>query len=188
MKCPSCNLVNFRDATSCKRCGRPLPQEAENVSIAGNLGRVDNLLVVRSSPAFPDRCLKCNQPSGEKHQTTVLRYYPKYNFISLLLGVLFYKKIQLKIPLCRKHIGARTNISMILSVLLVMGVIVLMIGLCNLNVILIVFGGILVGISVLVDAKTTPLTVVKMSNDEMWIKGAGEKFLATLPVIEEQKQ
>jgi uncharacterized membrane protein len=73
---------------------------------------------------------------------------------------------------------------MILTILLVAGVITLLIGLCNLNLILIVFGGILVGISVLADFKITPLTVVKMSKEEMWIKGAGKKFLATLPVIE----
>ena len=178
MKCSSCNLVNFSDATSCKRCGSLLLPEPGGVNPAGTIRQLDNLLVVRSY-SFPDRCLKCNQPTGVKHQTTELKYYPKYNFVSLLLGVLFYKKIKLKIPLCKKHIGTRTNISMILSILLVAGVIALLIGLYNLDLILILFGGILVGISVFTDIKITPLTVVKMSKEEMWIKGAGKKFLAT---------
>jgi hypothetical protein len=39
MKCSSCNLVNFKNATSCKRCGNPLQSESENVNPGRNLGR-----------------------------------------------------------------------------------------------------------------------------------------------------
>ena len=184
MKCPSCNLVNFRGATSCKRCGSSLLPEPAGVNPAGTIRQQNNLMVVPSPYSFPDRCLKCNQPTGEKHQTTELRYYPKGTLVTLLLGVLFYKKIKLKIPLCKKHVGTRTNISMILSILLVAGVFTLLIGLYNLNLMLILVGGILVGLSVFADIKITPLTVVRMSKEDMWIKGAGRKFLATLPVIE----
>jgi len=184
MKCHKCNLVNFANAASCKRCGSPLQIDSKATEQAGNIGNSDGLLVVRSPYAFPDRCLKCNRPSSE-HHTTVLRYYPKGSLVTLLVGVLFYKKIKLKIPLCRKHVGSRTNISMILTILLVMGVIALLIGLYNFDVVLSLFGGVLIGISVLVDIKITPLTVVKMRKDEMSIKGAGKDFLALLPVIEQ---
>ena len=184
MKCHKCKLVNFGNATFCKQCGSPLHAGQKATNAAGNIGNSDGLLVVRSPYAFPDRCLKCNQPSSE-HHTTVLKYYPKYTLVSLLVGVLFYKKIKLKIPLCRKHVGSRTNISMILTILLVTGVIALSIGLYNFDVVLSLFGGILLGISVLADIKTTPLTVVKMSKDEMSIKGAGKEFLAMLPAIEQ---
>ena len=184
MKCHKCNLVNFANAASCKRCGSPLQNDPTVTKQAGNIGNSNGLLVVRSPYAFPDRCLKCNRPSGE-HQTTVLKYYPKGTLVSLLVGVLFYKKIKLKIPLCAKHVGSRTNISMILTILLVMGVLALLIGLYNFDVVLSLFGGILIGISVLADIKITPLTVIKMSKDEMSIKGAGKDFLALLPVIEQ---
>lgn len=184
MKCHKCNLANFGNAAFCKRCGSPLQIDPKATRQAGNIGNSDGLLVVRSPYAFPDRCLKCNRPASE-HHTTVLKYYPKYSLVSLLVGVLFYKKIKLKIPLCREHVGSRTNISMILTILLVMGVIALLIGLYNFDVVLSLFGGILIGISVLADIKITPLIVVKMSKDEMSIKGAGKDFLALLPVIEQ---
>jgi hypothetical protein len=67
----------------------------------------------------------------------------------------------------------------------VTGVIALLIGLFNFDVVLSLFGGILIGISVLTDFKITPLIIVKMSKDQMSIKGAGKDFLALLPVIEQ---
>ena len=185
MKCPRCNLVNFRDARSCKRCGSQLSLAAPSADPVAGLAAADKCLVVRSPYSFPDRCLKCNQPVNSDRQSTELKYYPKYNAVLLLLGFLFYKKIPLKLPLCRKHIGTRTNISGILSVLLVTGVIAFVIGLFTLNFILILFGALMIAGSVLVDFKHRPLTVAKMSDDQIWIKGAGQKFLSTLPVFTE---
>jgi len=150
---------------------------------AGNIGTSEKCLVLRSPYSFPNRCLKCNQRTEGDHQATELKYYPKHNALTLLLGVVFWKKIKLKIPLCRKHTGARTNVSMILAILLVTGVIALAIGLFTLNPVLILFGGLLISVSVFADIKLTPLTIVKMDGDQMWIKGVGQEFLSTLPVI-----
>ena len=86
-------------------------------------------------------------------------------------------------PLCRRHTGALTNVSMILAILLVTGMIALAIGLFTLNPALILFGGLLIGASVFADIKLTPLIIVKMDGDQMWIKGVGQEFLSTLPVI-----
>jgi hypothetical protein len=72
---------------------------------------------------------------------------------------------------------------MILAILLVTGVIALAIGLFTLNPILILFGGLLIGVSVFADIKLTPLIIVKMNGDQMWIKGVGQEFLSTLPEI-----
>src|SRR5216684_4026840 len=183
MKCPLCNLVNFTNARSCKKCGNPLPSTAQSAHPVGNIGASEKCLVLRSPYSFPNRCLKCNQPTEGDHQNTELKYYPKYNVLTLLRGTLYWKKIKLKIPLCRRHKGARTNISMILAILLVTGVIALAIGLFTLNPILILFGGLLIGVSVFADIKLTPLIIVKMNGDRMWIKGVGQEFLSTLPVI-----
>jgi hypothetical protein len=143
---------------------------------------------------LPLRCVKTNGPvpaGGLKMRT--LWWCPPLVFLSILLNILillilyfvFRKPVKLEIPLSdagrgivRKHAFIGAGVALLGIVLLCVGIAYSSTALAG----LIVLGGVMVLFGLIwASLKANALRVTNLKNGEVWLAGAGEAFLASLP-------
>lgn len=112
-KCTQCGLVNFADATNCKRCGAALPntnlQPAPPGSVVTEDGYVlppppspafypsgpgiwrdKSTLVMDKNAVLPDRCVKCNESARGVRLKRKLSWHHPILYLLILGAALFY--------------------------------------------------------------------------------------------------
>jgi len=157
---------------------------------AGGIFRDGKLLVARDGTLFPDRCVRCNEPTeGYRFRKTFYWHSPSW-YALLLLNILIYailayvvrKKASFELTLCARHRSRRqwcTAIGFglpILAFMLMMASDGNLVGVWRFLLALLVGAG--VGI-----AGAQVLTPKKIEEEYAYLKGAHPHFLASLPTL-----
>ncbi|HSS95623.1 MAG TPA: hypothetical protein VLK33_01260 [Terriglobales bacterium] len=162
------------------------------IGSAGNIYRAGKILVVPSGSTLPLYCVKCGAPASGKPLHKTFHWHNSWLYILLLLGVFIYavvaliiqKKMFLAIPFCDKHRSWRKRMNITGAVLLV-GVLPLCIALGELDVngglIALIAAGMILGGAVVLALVGSSFIAVYIDETCSKFKGAGERFLATLP-------
>jgi len=184
MKCDQCGLVNFKTASTCKRCGAAL---AVDSAVDSELNpttawRDSSQLVLTAHSILPVRCLRCNTSSRVAQRLVVIHYYPATSLAYYLVGVLRYTRVRLVLPLCRKHSLSR-GISIALGMLIIfIGISVVVSGFIFNSGILLYSGFPVIIAGIVVAAvQGSPISVRKMKNPYVWLSGIHKSLLASLP-------
>jgi hypothetical protein len=200
IKCGNCGLVNFKTETACKRCQAGLAEGGvhpsarvsslraestpEQTGGSGGVWRDRKKVVLHASAPLPERCLKCNGTEGMKRQVFSLKYYPAYNILTaLLLGFTRYKVIGVEVGLCATHWAKRKQKTRRL-----IGMLVASIGLFILSIALDLPIGFIIAAMMLFFISCCclatigpPIAIAKMKDPYLWLKGADESYINTLP-------
>jgi hypothetical protein len=132
---------------------------------------------------LPDRCLKCNSPHNTSRKLSTLKYYPAYNIALALFGFTYYKKVGVEIVVCATHRAKQKQKALWGALMLVasIGLFLLSVAL-DTPIMLIVVALVLFFIScIYLVTLGGPLSVTKIKEPYIWLKGADEEYLNTLP-------
>jgi len=190
---PPDELITLNKTPVCARC-KPvfLQRMAEGVATPGSAGlwRQGKKIVTVSETPFPDRCIKCNAPANGFRLKRVLYWqHPAYyllllcNLLILLIVVLIVrKKAVLHIGLCERHrqqrqtailagwIGTLGGLAMIIAGGMMSA------GWLALAGTIFFLGGAIWGA-----ARGRTIAATKIDRQNVWVSGAGAKFLDELP-------
>ena len=86
-------------------------KSAENVPAAGGLWRDDNRLIVAHGATFPDRCVKCNEPSEPPNKVhKVYWHHPAiyilvfgYVILYIIVALIARRSAEINPGLCEEH-------------------------------------------------------------------------------------
>ncbi len=152
--------------------------------------RRGKLIVFRKNTALPFRCVKCNAPAHGKPLRSNLSWHPPAIYLTILIGLIIYvivalcvqKSARISFGLCARHRRRRARVVAVswLFALTCVSLIVCSIPLDNpafavLGLLILILGLVLY----LIFARS--LTAARIDNEWVWLRGAGEEFLDTLP-------
>ena len=152
--------------------------------------RRDRQFVLAPNTPLPDRCIRCNGPTNGFKLKRDLSWHPPAYYFLILLSLLIYvivalvvrKKAVLHIGLCEQHRAERRRVILICSLGALLGVALLIAAAVVGKGIPALFGVVfLLGAAIWSAIKAPVVSAAKIEKDLVWIKGAGEPFLATLP-------
>ena len=186
------DMVQVHGSWVCAACKPKFLQrisEGAPPAAIGSLWRSGNVVVsVKNGSVFPDRCLKCNAPTNGKLMRRTLYWYPPWVIIVLIASVLIglivamivRKTAVVEIGICDAHRKKRIRNITIGTVLMIACLILLIISAINESGIGAIFSlvGFIAGIVFLVMARL--LTVQKIDDNHVWIKGACQPYLSSL--------
>lgn len=211
LKCPGCGLVNFATETNCKRCGAPLanstmpatgnqPQTQFVVAEDGyvfppppNFGEVwrnNSTLVFNKNALLPDRCVKCNSPADGSRLKRKLSWHHPALYLLILAGFLVYvilavalsKRATVELGLCADHIRKRRKAMLIGWLLLVTGISGAILGIAYDYIMVLIVGLALVPVGLVWLVVVARVVTVKKIDDRfVWLKGINRDYLAALP-------
>jgi hypothetical protein len=208
LKCGNCGLVNFKSEDVCKRCKTALTevgaatavvaapetaaagfssyaeqQQQEAAQPSGGVWKDQKKVVKHIRAPLPGRCLKCNSPQGVAWQVYTLKYYPAYNIALALFGFVRYLKVGVEVGLCVNHREQRRQKAIRGGVLLAASVALFLLSIVmDMNVFLIAVSLLLFfGSLIFLATVGAPVSVAKIKEPYIWLKGADEEFLNTLP-------
>ncbi len=105
----------------------------------GGLFRHGNLLVIYQKSTFPDRCIKCNEPTTQRLRS-VLHWHLPIIYLLMTLPILYVivalyvgKKVELHVPLSERFIARRRSNTLVAVFLLVVGSIAFGFGIWMIN-------------------------------------------------------
>lgn len=182
LRCQECGLTNFADATHCKRCQAPLAA----VSASSNVWRDGEYLVISAERyALPNRCLKCNGINTERYNLRI-NFYPFFNFLMILARSVFWRAYTIPAFLCRQHkdIAYEEPKNVLFpKLLIILGCFALLVAVIAKFILPLLLAGLgLLGLGLLLRKFARPTFEIKKRNKQyVWIKGADEKYLASLP-------
>jgi hypothetical protein len=159
------------------------------------LWRVGKIIIMPKESDFPDRCVKCAEPTTWRLERK-LSWHPSGWYLLLLLNILLYvivamcirKNAKISVPLCERHRRKRRN-----AILGAWGLVLLafmtMFSAAAINsaspippeAVIIVGVVILVGAIILGMVGSQTLTPERIDDENVWLKGAGHEFLDELP-------
>jgi len=166
------------------------------------LWRAKKLIIAPRNARLPMRCVKCNEPIDYNEAKKVDMYWqhPAY-YACLLLGLLpgaivlmcVRKKAEITFGICRSHRANRRNKVLIGWMIALIGLGLLVLAFLSMGsdewrhsplVPDAVFAGIVLILASLIWAAVaiSAISVRRISGDRVWISGAGEQFLGSLPV------
>ena len=195
LKCPECGLINFATAEVCKRCGLSLhdaPRQTDLHSDSSDgVWQDRGLLVMRLGASLPDRCIKCNSEVGVKHKMVTATAYSHWKLPLLIFGYQMIPRrvmaklipqIKVEVALCKKH---STNWSKDLKVtlpLILIGLGLLVLSFYVFSFLVLFLGILLFAIAVLSSViGGDPVHLKRFDSEYIWLKGAGDRYLAGLP-------
>jgi hypothetical protein len=191
---PAEDVIRLNNSWVCAGCKpmflQRLREGAEPSVAAGGFWRWNNQLVTRSGTPLPDRCMRCNAPTNGYRLKRKFYWHPPAYFLFILLNLLIYaviamcvrKQATLHIPLCERHrvrriqgiiacwVGVLTGIGLLIGAASKDSGIMACVG------VVLFLGGAIFG--AVTGAKVSP---VKITNDNIWLKGVNKDFLAGLP-------
>ena len=200
-------------ATRCGVCGRPLPSSElillqgtlvcaackpaylqglkEGVPLVGQsmVWREGKILVLAKNATLPDRCVKCNAPTGYRLKRDLSWHQPLI-YLTLLAGVLIYviiaivvsQKATIHVGLCERHRSQRRFAIGIGWGLVVLSILLFVLAGFYSKPILILpgllafFGGAIYGL-----VKGKVVTPKRIDKELVWLEGACKEYLDTLP-------
>ena len=109
------------------RSDEPPPMVADAVSGSQGLYRKGKLLVVVPNAIFPDRCIKCNEPTSHRLKRSLSWHTPALYLlviaspiIYIIAALLMRKRTEVQVPLAARYLAKRrTNMLVAVSLLLV---------------------------------------------------------------------
>jgi hypothetical protein len=198
IKCGNCGLVNFKSEATCKRCqsvlssagGAPaanfssVQSEREAAQTSGGVWQDKKKVVLHVSAPLPSRCWKCNSSNGFASKVYTLKHYPVYSlFTMLLIGFARYKKVGVELGLCSTHQARRRKrtfygISMLLAAVVMgfLGIAVEALFMLLVAAFILFFVG-----CVYLACLDAPASITKIKEPYIWLKGADESYLTSLP-------
>ena len=156
--------------------------------------RHNDEFVIHKSAQMPERCVKCNEYVSKYNSgsfaTQNYRWHHPLIYLALLSPVIYVilsfilsQKVTLKIPLCNEHIEKRNTVGNYLAgggIAAIIGVIGLAFaGFGGFAFILFMFS--VIGLIIGNDFFYKPLTIAKIENEHIYLKGAGIEFLNETP-------
>ncbi len=143
-------------------------------------------MVLDRNAVLPDRCIKCNEPANGYRRTVKLSYVPTSR--ELMFGAWAYlsaKRAQIEIGLCERHRRSRAVTVALgsLAVILASIIVFTQVRATDVSLPLLATAGLIGGVVGLVYAAVAGRLVraTKITDTHIWLKGAGEGFLASLP-------
>lgn len=194
LRCTACGLVNFATAEVCKRCKSPLGDNLHRVAGPGSndgIWQDEGLLVMRIDSSLPTRCIKCNSAAGVKRKLVSAIDYSHWKLPLFIFGfqmiprsamTKLVQQVRVEIALCKKH---SSNWSRDLKINLPL----MAIGLGLLIIAFYLFSWIAAAVGILMFAIGAlssviggdPVYLKRRDSENIWLKGAGKTYLASLP-------
>ena len=135
---------------------------------------------------LPDRCFKCDEPANGYRRATTLTHVPTAT--EMMVGAIAYafaKRASIEIGLCERHRRSRAiNVALVsLAILLSSLFVFTQIRATELILPLLATAGLIGGVIGLLYAAVgfKVVRATKITETHVWLKGAGEPFLASLP-------
>ena len=167
---------------------------ADELFRTGGVWRDGNYLVTTLQSHLPSRCVHYNDEAVQ-YETIQLTWYPSWTLVTLLLGPLFLvtlalvgRRISVNVPIGEKSLrriptGARWTWGCIFAgILVALGGYVLLFNNHEIRSLFVFvgIGSMLCGVAIGVN--TSKKLAVHYANDQfVWLRGAGEPFLDSLP-------
>lgn len=183
-------LINSSVCLKCKPkfIGRMMRGGPEPASL-GMMWRHGPLLVVGKETPFPDRCVRCNTLTDGDQLKRDLWWHPSIYFalaiipfVYVIVVLLVRRQATLHISLCEVHLAARKRTIFIASMAAISGLVLLLLAAFVANGWMAVASLLLlVGAGIYGALQASVITATKIDEHHVWLKGAGQPFLATLP-------
>lgn len=209
IKCGNCGLINFKSEAVCKRCkaavgesspdssarsswsaaGTSIPsqharanEQAGDDDFVGGIWKDRKRVVKHVGAPLPSRCLKCNSTDRVARKAYTLKYYPAYNIVLILFGFTRYLKVDVEVGLCAEHRARRTKRVLLGVVAMLASVGLFLLGL-EWNTPEMWIGSFIMFIvsCVFLACFNTPVSVAKINEPYIWLSGADEQYLNSLP-------
>ncbi len=143
-------------------------------------------VVLDRNAVLPDRCIKCNEPANGYRRMVKLSYVPTSR--ELMFGAWAYlsaKRAQIEIGLCERHRRSRAVTVALSSLAAILASIIVFtqVRATDVTLPLLATAGLIGGVVGLIYAAVAGRLVraAKITDTHLWLKGAGEPFLASLP-------
>ncbi|HEY6332978.1 MAG TPA: hypothetical protein VI756_26875 [Blastocatellia bacterium] len=149
------------------------------------------LLVIHKNALLPDRCLKCNAPTGGQSITRTfravdatmgwLRYIPYVRYVYWIARATSDKKADINLSVCPTHHSHATAMAAVAQIIRWGGLALMAYGLVSgsllwiLGLFTAVFGAGLASCSI--------LKLRRMDDYHLWLSGAHPNYLASLPPV-----
>jgi len=143
-------------------------------------------VVLDRNAVLPDRCIKCNEPANGYRRMVKLSYVPTSR--ELMFGAWAYlsaKRAQIEIGLCERHRRSRAVTVALSSLAAILASIIVFtqVRATDVTLPLLATAGLIGGVVGLIYAAvgTRLVRATQITDTHVWLKGAGEPFLASLP-------
>jgi len=143
-------------------------------------------VVLDRNAVLPDRCIKCNEPANGYRRMVKLSYVPTSR--ELMFGAWAYlsaKRAQIEIGLCERHRRSRAVTVALSSLAAILASIIVFtqVRATDVTLPLLATAGLIGGVVGLIYAAVAGRLVraAKITDTHLWLKGAGEPFLASVP-------
>ena len=150
----------------------------------------DNSTLVMTKQAFlPNRCIKCNEPTGERLKRKLTWHHPAI-YLTILVSILVYvilamvlrKSAVVHVGFCEDHLAKRHKHLMITWALGIAGVLSFPFGAAFEDVNTIIIGILLLGATAIYGIVTLRVVIpAKIDEHFVWIKGITPDYLEGLP-------
>lgn len=169
-------------------------QSLPNHPLSSSLFRQNDEFAIHKSAQMPERCVKCNEYVSKYNSGSFTRqkyrwHHPAIYFalispiIYVVLSIALSQKVTLNIPMCNEHIEKRNTVGNYLAgggMVATIGIIALAFaGFGGYAFILFIFS--VIGLIIGNDFFYKPLTITKIEDDHVYLKGAGNDFLNQTP-------
>lgn len=151
----------------------------------------EGLLVIRSNSCLPARCIKCNSEAGVKHKLVSAIDYSHWKLPLFILGfqmiprsvmTKLVQQVRVEIALCKKHSSNWSRDLKINLPLIVIGLGLLVLSFYLFSWIAAALGILMFAIGALSSViGSDPVYLKRRVSGNIWLKGAGESYLASLP-------
>lgn len=198
IKCGNCGLVNFKSQETCKRCQAVLSEagsapaanfssvqnEREAAQTSGGVWQDKKKVVLHLRAPLPSRCWKCNSSDGIAWKVYTLKHYPVYSlFTMVLIGFARYKKVGVELGICATHQAKRRQrvwygVYMMLAAAVMgfLGLAVEALFMLLIAAFILFFIG-----CIYLACLDAPASITKIKEPYIWLKGADDRYLTSLP-------
>jgi MFS family permease len=211
-KCTDCGLVNITSATNCKRCGAaavsvayappaPVGIVLEDGYVmppppsTGGAWRDKSTLVMTKDASLPDRCVKCNAPANGLRLKRKLAWHHPVLYLLVFGAALLYviiaavlsKRATVYLGMCAEHFQGRRKriaIGWLLLVAAIVGVPAAIAYDYPMVALLAVAVFLFSLVWLIVVARV--VTVKKIDDRLVWLKGINSNYLSQLPPWQNQ--
>lgn len=148
-----------------------------------------SILVMTKQALLPNRCIKCNEPTGERLKRKLTWHHPAI-YLTILASILVYaviamvlrKTATINVGFCEEHLAKRHRHLMITWALGIAGVLSFPFGGALEDVNTIVIGILLLGAAAIYGIVTLRVVVpTKIDDHFVWIKGINSEYLQEFP-------
>lgn len=151
--------------------------------------RDKSILIMTKEAFLPNRCIKCNEPTGERLKRKLSWHHPAI-YLTILASILVYvviamvlrKSATINIGFCEDHLAQRHRHLMVTWALGIAGVLSFPLGAALEDVNTIVIGILLLGATAIYGIVTLRVVVpTKIDDHFVWLKGVSAEYLQEFP-------